>query len=112
MVTMLPSTPNCETKIQLLEAYFIKIKRSKHASYPPYTIILISPCRGEYVASLKSLHAAGTALERRPGLPFEIPVELLRYVDDGGNPDAFIIDVVRSAAVANEAAKGKVDAFR
>jgi hypothetical protein len=52
------------------------------------------------------------ALQGRNGAPYEVPVELLAYVDDGGNPDAFIIDVIRSAAAANEAAKGKVEAFR
>lgn len=52
------------------------------------------------------------SLQGRNGAPYEIPVELLTYVDDGGNPDAFIVDVIRSAAAANEAAKGKVEAFR
>ncbi|KAG7668816.1 hypothetical protein Ndes2526B_g00522 [Nannochloris sp. 'desiccata'] len=66
----------------------------------------------EYTASLQSLHTAGMALLGRNGAPYEVPVELLTYIDDGGNPDAFIIDVIRSAAVANEAAKGKVEAFR
>ncbi|KAL4515806.1 hypothetical protein Ndes2526A_g00510 [Nannochloris sp. 'desiccata'] len=66
----------------------------------------------EYTASLQSLHTAGMALLGRNGAPYEVPVELLTYIDDGGNPDAFIIDLIRSAAVANEAAKGKVEAFR
>ena len=52
------------------------------------------------------------SLQGRNGAPYEIPVELLTYVDEGGNPDAFIVDVIRSAAAANEAAKGKVEAFR
>lgn len=60
------------------------------------------------MASLKELHGAGSALQRGGGAPYEAPVELLRYVDDGGNPDAFIVEVIRSAAAANEAARGKV----
>ena len=68
--------------------------------------------RNSYITSLQSLHASGTSLAQSNGAPFEVPVELLKYIDDGGNPDNFIVDVVRSASVANEAAKGKVDAFR
>jgi hypothetical protein len=52
------------------------------------------------------------ALRSRNDAPYEVPVELLTYIDEGGNPDAFIIDAIRSAAAANESAKGKVEAFR
>ena len=68
--------------------------------------------RSEYIVSLKSLHSAGSALLGPSQRPLELPVELLRYVDDGGNPDTFIKDTITSAVAANQAVKGKADAFR
>jgi hypothetical protein len=64
------------------------------------------------VGGLKALHAAGGALCRPNGEPFEVPLELLQYLDDGGNPDVFIADVMRSCQAANEASRAKVEAFR
>ena len=67
------------------------------------------------MGSLKDLHAAAAPLQRPPASapkPYEVPVELLRYVDDGGNPDMFIRDVIRGVVEANQGSKGKVEAFR
>jgi len=69
-------------------------------------------CRNDYIASLKSLHSTAAPLVRSPGQPYEVPLELLQYLDDGGNPDIFMKDVMRSVVAANQASKGKVLAFR
>ena len=62
---------------------------------------------------MKALHELSTTpLRSRTGEAFEVPVELLRYLDDGGNPDVFVAEVVRSCQAANEASRGKVVAFR
>jgi hypothetical protein len=71
-------------------------------------------CSNEYVGGLSALHAAAASLRRLPGgaLPVEVPAELLSYLDDGGNPDVFLVDVMRSCQAAAQAGKGKVEGFR
>ena len=44
--------------------------------------------------------------------PVEVPVELLKYVDEGGNPDVFLIESIKSAVMSNQNARGKSIAFR
>jgi hypothetical protein len=46
------------------------------------------------------------------GQPIEIPMELLTHLDDGGNPDSFIIDLFTACRSNNQIAKGKVESFK
>lgn len=64
------------------------------------------------MGGLKALHMVGGALRRPTGESYEVPAELMQYLDDGGNPDVFIADVMRSCQAANEASRAKVEAFR
>ncbi len=50
--------------------------------------------------------------EAREAVEVEVPVELLQYVDGGGNPDAFTADVFHRANRGNQLAKGRVQALR
>ena len=53
----------------------------------------------------------GGLAEQRGSLAVEVPVELLKYVDEGGNPDAFTAEVFRRANRGNQLARGRVQAF-
>jgi mediator of RNA polymerase II transcription subunit 10 len=53
----------------------------------------------------------GSLASQREALAVDIPVELLRYIDEGGNPDVFTAEVFEQANKANQEAKGKVEAF-
>lgn len=53
----------------------------------------------------------GGLAEQRESLAVEVPVELLRYVDEGGNPDVFTAETFRRANRGNQLAKGRVQAF-
>lgn len=57
------------------------------------------------LASFKALHG------RRDEAAFNVPVDLVRFVDEGGNPDAFFGSATRAALRDNQAAKGKVTAL-
>ena len=57
------------------------------------------------MAGLRELQAA------REAVAVDVPVELLQYVDGGGNPDAFTADVFRRANRGNQLAKGRVQAL-
>ena len=61
--------------------------------------------RNGLVAGLGELQAA------REAVAVDVPVELLQYVDGGGNPDAFTADVFRRANRGNQLAKGRVQAL-
>jgi mediator of RNA polymerase II transcription subunit 10 len=41
-----------------------------------------------------------------------IPLEVVRFIDDGRNPDEFTKDLLNSCVQRNQATKGKVDAFK
>ena len=58
------------------------------------------------MAGLAELGAA------REAVAVDVPVELLQYVDGGGNPDAFTADVFRRANRGNQLAKGRAAALR
>jgi hypothetical protein len=74
---------------------------------------VLSFCSQEYIVSLKQLHDVAPALTQAGSVsPLEVPMELLQYVDDGGNPDVFLADAVKAAVEANQAARGKVEGFR
>lgn len=57
------------------------------------------------MSSLKSLHAAGGELQQRKGVAYEVPLELLQHLDEGGNPDRFVVDMVKSTLKSSEEAK-------
>jgi len=42
----------------------------------------------------------------------KVPVDLLRYIDDGGSPDAFTAEMLKNCLEENKRSKGKVEAFR
>jgi hypothetical protein len=48
----------------------------------------------------------------REAVAVDVPVELLQFVDGGGNPDAFTADVFRRANRGNQLAKGRAAALR
>ncbi|MCO5602025.1 hypothetical protein L7F22_056152 [Adiantum nelumboides] len=43
---------------------------------------------------------------------FQIPIDVIRLVDDGKNPDEFTKDLLNNCIQRNQATKGKVDAFK
>lgn len=43
---------------------------------------------------------------------FQIPVDVVRFVDEGRNPDEFTKDLINNCIQRNQATKGKVDAFK
>lgn len=53
-----------------------------------------------------------TLAGQRSAVDLQVPVELLRYLDDGGNPDAFTTEMFSRAHADNQQAKGRVDALR
>jgi hypothetical protein len=62
--------------------------------------------RNKYISSLKSLHAAGVGLQQTEGIPYyEVPLELLQHLDEGGNPDTFVVNTVKSTLRSSEDAK-------
>ena len=58
------------------------------------------------VAELEELSAL------RETVNVEVPVDLLRCVDEGGSPDLFTAEIFRRANRANQLAKGKAEALR
>jgi mediator of RNA polymerase II transcription subunit 10 len=58
------------------------------------------------LASFEELHG------QRDGAAFNVPLDLVRFVDEGGNPDAFFGSATRAALRDNQAAKGKVVALK
>lgn len=71
----------------------------------PSHILRVCVCRNGLVTDL------GGLASHRGGLAVDIPVELLRYVDEGGNPDVFTSEIFQRANRSNQLAKGKVEAF-
>lgn len=43
---------------------------------------------------------------------FQIPLDVIRLVDDGKNPDEFTKDLINNCIQRNQATKGKVDSFK
>lgn len=43
---------------------------------------------------------------------FQIPMDVIRLVDEGKNPDEFTKDLINNCIQRNQATKGKVDAFK
>jgi hypothetical protein len=62
-------------------------------------------CSNGLVSELGGLAA------QREALAAEVPAELLRYVDEGGNPDVFTAQTFTRANRGNQLAKGKVKAL-
>ncbi|MCO5568299.1 hypothetical protein L7F22_021998 [Adiantum nelumboides] len=73
-----------------------------------------------------TLHSQPTLLDRLNGVMkelsvmhsaaedchFQIPIDVIRLVDDGKNPDEFTRDLLNNCIQRNQATKGKVDAFK
>lgn len=64
------------------------------------------PHSTQFVDGLRTLST------QRGAVDLQVPAELLRYLDDGGNPDAFTTEVFSRAHADNQQAKGRVDALR
>lgn len=43
---------------------------------------------------------------------FQIPIDVIRLVDEGKNPDEFTKDLINNCIQRNQATKGKVEAFK
>jgi hypothetical protein len=46
------------------------------------------------------LHAAGVGLQQT-----EVPLELLQHLDEGGNPDTFVVETIKSTLRSSEDVK-------
>ena len=66
---------------------------------------MVLACREKFQKDLQSLE------QKRDLLAVDVPVDLLRAVDDGGNPDVFTAEVFERANRANQLSKGKAEAF-
>lgn len=42
----------------------------------------------------------------------QIPIDVIRFIDEGRNPDEFTKDLINNCIQRNQATKGKVDAFK
>ncbi|KAH7435758.1 hypothetical protein KP509_06G078500 [Ceratopteris richardii] len=58
------------------------------------------------IKELSTMHSAAEDCH------FQIPVDVIRLVDEGKNPDEFTKDLFNSCIQRNQATKGKVDAFK
>ena len=64
------------------------------------------------LACRETLHKDLQALEqKRELLAVDVPVDLLRTIDEGGNPDVFTAEIFERANRANQLSKGKAQAF-
>ena len=66
---------------------------------------MVIPCRGKFQKDLQTLE------QKRDLLAVDVPVDLLRAIDEGGNPDVFTAEVFERANRANQLSKGKAEAF-
>ena len=62
-------------------------------------------CREKFQKDLQSLE------QKRDLLAVDVPVELLRAIDEGGNPDVFTAELFERANRSNQLSKGKAEAF-
>ena len=62
-------------------------------------------CREALHKDLQSLE------EKRELLAVDVPVDLLRTIDEGGNPDVFTAGIFERANRSNQLSKGKAQAF-
>jgi hypothetical protein len=46
------------------------------------------------------------------GLAERVPLDLVKLIDEGGNGDAWFVDVIRKSVADNQLAKGKVHALQ
>ncbi len=69
-------------------------------------LVCFQPHRTQLTNNLRVL-----ALQR-DAVDFYIPMELLRYLDDGGNPDSFTTEAFERAQEDNQIAKGRIDALQ
>ncbi|CAK0784353.1 hypothetical protein CVIRNUC_007557 [Coccomyxa viridis] len=64
------------------------------------------------INQLEALHKDLQGLEeKRELLAVDIPVDLLRTIDEGGNPDVFTAGIFERANRSNQLSKGKAQAF-
>ena len=65
----------------------------------------VNACREKFQKDLQSLE------QKRDLLAVDVPVDLLRAIDEGGNPDVFTAQIFEHANRANQLSKGKAEAF-
>ncbi|KAK9844880.1 hypothetical protein WJX74_008085 [Apatococcus lobatus] len=59
-----------------------------------------------YLEELQTIHAL------RDLVDVEVPVDLIRYLDEGGNPDTYTAQAFKQSLQSNQLSKGKVDAIK
>jgi len=71
-------------------------------------------CRNAYIDGLKKLYDSGRQglLVDTEGEPIDVPVELVHYIDEGGNPDDFMRQTMMAMLEASQSRKGKLDVMR
>uniref|UniRef100_A0A7S1SYW4 Mediator of RNA polymerase II transcription subunit 10 n=1 Tax=Tetraselmis chuii TaxID=63592 RepID=A0A7S1SYW4_9CHLO len=59
------------------------------------------------VAGMGEMSALGEPLR-----DVKVPVDLLRYIDEGGSPDEFTAEMLKRCLTENQMSKGKANAFK
>lgn len=83
--------------------YVHNLSRNQNHCHPP---LIFSLSRSQLAANLRTLAS------QRDAVDLYIPMELLRYLDDGGNPDSFTTEAFERAQEDNQLAKGRIDALQ
>eukprot|EP00890_Picochlorum_soloecismus_P000522 jgi/Picsp_1/1470/NSC_04948-R1_mediator of rna polymerase ii transcription subunit 10 len=67
-----------------------------------------------YIAGLEKLYDNGKQglLVDSEGEPIDVPVELVQYIDEGGNPDDFMRQTMMAMLEASQSRKGKLDVMQ
>lgn len=74
--------------------------------YPANGAELIEDRLYKFLEDLRSLKQLSEPMSNR------IPIDLLRYVDEGGNPDLYTKEMFKAAVRDNQLVKGKVTAVK
>jgi hypothetical protein len=71
-------------------------------------------CRNAYIAGLEKLYDSGKQglLVDAEGEPIDVPIELVQYIDEGGNPDDFMKQTMMAMLEASQSRKGKLDVMQ
>lgn len=75
-------------------------------AYPPNGAEILEDRFTKFLEELKELK------KQSEGLGNRIPIDLLRYVDEGGNPDVYTKEVFKAAYRDNQLVKGKIVSLR
>eukprot|EP00249_Psilotum_nudum_P009287 c21834_g1_i1 orf=63-725(+) len=71
----------------------------------PSQLVLLERLNG-VVKELSFMHSAAQDCH------IDVPIDVVRFIDEGRNPDEFTRDLINSCIERNQATKGKVDAFK